>query len=89
MRTSLDEPRKTRVFNISGPAHFKPTADGGVVLRGTGRWLRFFLPGELGEGTPGMMLLLSGHARLTISAEGDLSFRVIGGRARNVCNLLA
>jgi hypothetical protein len=87
--TNLDEPTKSRVLNVSGPAHFVPTADGGVVLKGTGRWLWFFAPGELGEGTPGMMMLLSGHARLTISPEGDLSFNVIGGRARDVCALLA
>jgi hypothetical protein len=87
--TNLDRPAKTRVFNISGPAHFLPTPDGGVILRGTGRWLWFFAPGELGEGTPGMMMLLSGQARLTISPEGDLSFTVVSGRAQNVCNLLA
>ncbi|MDP8956860.1 MAG: hypothetical protein M3N24_07885 [Actinomycetota bacterium] len=87
--TNVDEPRKSRVFNISGPAHFRPTADGGVVLKGTGRWLWFFVPGELGEGTSGMMMLLSGHARLTISPEGELSFTVVGGRAQDVCTLLA
>jgi hypothetical protein len=87
--TNVDQPAKSRVFNISGPAHFLPTPDGGVVLKGTGRWLWFFAPGELGEGTPGMMILLSGHARLTISPEGDLSFTVVGGRAQNVCSLLA
>jgi hypothetical protein len=87
--TNLDQPAKSRVLNISGPAHFVPTSDGGVVLKGTGRWLWFFLPGELGEGTPGMMILLSGQARLTISTEGELSFTVVGGRSQDVCELLA
>ena len=87
--TNLDEPTKSRILNISGPAHFVPTADGGVILKGTGRWLWFFAPGELGEGTPAMMILLSGHAKLSISPEGELSFSVIGGRADDVCTLLA
>jgi hypothetical protein len=87
--TNLDDPSSSLLLNISGPAFFTPRDDGGFSLKATGSWLWFFAPGELGEGSPGMMFTTHGQARLVVTGEGDTSFELLSGTRGEVCPRLA
>jgi hypothetical protein len=48
--TNLDDPTRSIALNIPGPGTFDERG-----LTATGPWLFFFLPGELGEGSPAIL----------------------------------
>jgi hypothetical protein len=87
--TNLDDPSNSLVFNISGPGITTPRDDGGFRLKATGAWRWFFAPGELGAGSPGMLVTTHGQARLVGTGEGELSFELLSGTQREVCPRLA
>ena len=87
--TNLDDPSSSLVLNISGPGITTPRDDGGFRLRATGAWLWFFAPGDLGDGSPGMMFTTHGQARLVGTGAGELSFELLAGTQREVCPRLA
>jgi hypothetical protein len=72
--TNESDPSKSIEVNISGPGKFAPTADGGFVVEARGPWLFFFTPGELGPGSPGMLVLTRGQAILAVDGSGNASF---------------
>lgn len=83
--TNLDNPAKWIDLNISGPGVVTSTADGGFVVQAWGVWLFWFLAGDLGPGSSGMLVLTKGPATLAGDAGGNLSF----APARNTTDLCA
>jgi len=89
--TNLDDPSKSLHLNIPGPLFITANADGTFTLKGTGRNVFYFFPGELGPGQPGALLLLTGHTTEQFDANFNLvpgSF-VHSGGVQNLCPLLA
>jgi hypothetical protein len=77
--TNLDDPTRSITLNIPGPGTF---AENGLTA--TGPWLFFFLPDELGEGSPGILAYTTGRVRID-----DAGFHQIGGTRTDLCPLLA
>ena len=72
--TNLSDPSKSIDLNISGQGKFTFTEDGGFVLQADGSWLFNFTPGDLGPGSPGMLLLTIGLTRFAVDGDGIGSF---------------
>ena len=79
--TNLANTSKSLTLNISGPGLF--TSDG---IRGTGSWLLFFLPGELGPGAPGVLLNVKGSFRLEFGETFTLTD--VRGTSLDLCQAL-
>ena len=77
--TNVEEQTRSIVLNIPGPGRFDERG-----LTATGPWLFFFLPDELGEGSPGILAYTTGRARID-----DAGFHLLGGRRTDLCPLLA
>jgi hypothetical protein len=77
--TNLDGPTRSIVLNIPGPGSFDESG-----LTATGPWLFFFLPGELGEGSPAILAYTTGRVRID-----DSGFHQLGGTRTDLCPLLA
>ena len=77
--TNLDDPTRSIVLNIPGPGTFDESG-----LTATGPWLFFFLPGELGEGSPAILAYTTGRVRID-----DAGFHQLGGTRTDLCPLLA
>jgi hypothetical protein len=77
--TNLDDPTKSIVLNIPGPGKFDESG-----LTATGPWLFFFLPDELGEGSPAILAYTTGQVRID-----DAGFHQLGGTRTDLCPLLA
>jgi hypothetical protein len=77
--TNLDDPTRSIVLNIPGPGTFDESG-----LTATGPWLFFFLPGELGEGSPPILAYTTGRVRID-----DAGFHQLGGTRTDLCPLLA
>ena len=77
--TNLDDPTRSVVLNIPGPGTFDESG-----LTATGPWLFFFLPGELGEGSPAILAYTTGLVRID-----DAGFHQLGGTRTDLCPLLA
>jgi hypothetical protein len=78
--TNLEDPSKSIVVNIPGPGMF----DESGALTAVGPWFWFFLPGDLGEGSPGMAVLTYGRVRLD-----ETGFHLLAGRQIDLCAALA
>ncbi len=70
--TNLSDPSKSMDVNISGPGAFTPTPDGGLIIEAHGKWLFWFFPGNLGPGSPGMLLLTNGLTTEVFDGNGDI-----------------
>jgi hypothetical protein len=77
--TNLDDPTRSIALNIPGPGNFNESG-----LTATGPWLFFFLPGELGEGSPAILAYTTGRVRID-----DTGFHQLGGTRTDLCPLLA
>ena len=77
--TNLDDPTRSIVLNIPGPGRFDESG-----LTATGPWLFFFLPGDLGEGSPAILAYTTGRVRID-----DAGFHQVGGTRTDLCPLLA
>jgi hypothetical protein len=77
--TNLDDPTRSVVLNIPGPGTFDESG-----LTATGPWLFFFLPGELGEGSPAILAYTAGRVRID-----DGGFHQLAGTRTDLCPLLA
>jgi hypothetical protein len=78
--TNLADPTRSIVLNISGPGTF----DASGVLTATGPWLFFFLPGELGVGSPPILAFTKGRVLID-----DTGFHLLGGTRTDLCPQLA
>jgi hypothetical protein len=77
--TNLDDPTRSIVLNIPGPGRFSESG-----LTATGPWLFFFLPDELGEGSPAILAYTTGRVRID-----EAGFHQLGGTRTDLCPLLA
>ena|SRR5215211_3804741 len=77
--TNVDDPTRSIVLNIPGPGMFNESG-----LTATGPWLFFFLPGELGEGSPAILAYTTGRVRID-----DTGFHQLAGTRTDLCPLLA
>jgi hypothetical protein len=77
--TNVDDPTRSIVLNIPGPGRFNESG-----LTATGPWLFFFLPDELGEGSPAILAYTTGRVRID-----DTGFHQLAGRRTDLCPLLA
>jgi len=80
--TNLDN-GKSIVVNVSGPFTLTD-ADGVQTFVARGRNLFGLMPGELGPGQPGALLLTTGLAIYTRSESGN-TFTHTGGTTENLC----
>jgi hypothetical protein len=78
--TNSDDPTSSIVLNIPGPGTFEASG----VLTATGPWLFFFLPGELGAGSPPLLAYTKGRVLID-----DTGFHLLGGTRTDLCPLLA
>jgi hypothetical protein len=78
--TNSDDPTSSIVLNISGPGKFESSG----VLTATGPWLFFFLPGELGAGSPPILAFTKGQVLID-----DTGFHLLGGTRIDLCPVLA
>ena len=83
--TNLDS-GKSVVLNVSGPVTISSAAGVDTFVAG-GRNLWGFHRGDLGPGQPGILLLTTGLAILTVSESG-LTFTHDGGTTENLCETL-
>jgi hypothetical protein len=82
--------QKSITVNISGPGFFVTDANGVTTLRFAGRSLFYFLPGQLGAGQPGVLILTSGAATLVFDANGNnLSSDITNPSTQDICAALA
>jgi hypothetical protein len=91
-RVTNDATGESIVINASGPFFFKPNPDGTTVtMRGAGRFIWWFFPGDLGEGEPGALLLTTGLSVQTapLDVSTITSFMRKGGTTENLCETLA
>jgi hypothetical protein len=77
--TNLDDLTQSIVLNIPGPGFFD---QGGVTA--IGPWLNWFFPGDLGAGSPGMLVYTVGRVRIDESG-----FHLLAGRQVDLCAELA
>jgi hypothetical protein len=77
--TNLDDPTQSIVLNIPGPGFFDESG-----LTAVGPWLNWFLPGELGPGSPGVLVYTLGRVRID-----DSGFHLLAGRQIDLCAELA
>ena len=92
-RITNDATGESIVVNTSGPFSSRPNPDGTETWRGAGRFLWYFLPGDLGPGEPGALLLTTGLSVEIVNpspgAFAILSFTRKGGTTENLCQTLA
>ena len=92
---------KSRVTNLStgefvdlnapGPITITPNPDGTLTVRGRGKTLFYFFPGDLGPGEPGALLYMTGFVVERVSGDFSalLSFQHQGGTTEDLCTTLA
>ena len=76
---------KSLDLNVSGPT-FTTAGSNQIVL--TGRSINFFGPGDLGAGSPGLMVLTNGPAVITFG-ENNVTFDVRSASVTDLCLALA
>ncbi len=77
-------------FNISGPGNLVWNEDGSTTLHASGTWLFLFAPDQLGAGSPGELVLFTGHTVLWTAANGfDQQIVSFSGTTRDVCAAIA
>ena len=80
---------KSLDVNISGPGIFRFGDDGSLLVTAWGNWLFSFLPGMLGPGSPGKLLLTSGLATEVLDANGTVVSWNPPNKTRDACALLS
>jgi hypothetical protein len=84
------ETGKSELINVSGPSFRTRNPDGTTTYRFEGLTELPLSPGELGPGSPGQFLVLSGPNTFTYDANGHLvDFSLGGGIVRDICADLA
>jgi hypothetical protein len=81
---------KTITEQISGPGALTTDASGTTTFRTSGVGLWWFSPGQLGPGTPGLLLLTRGPMTIVFDPNGEpLRFDRTSASAIDLCAVLA
>ena len=84
------ETQKSITVNVSGPGTIVTGANGITTFTLRGVSLFFFLPGDLGPGKPGVLILTSGLATVVFDGNGAvLSFIRTSASVQDLCPVLA
>ena len=87
--TNAQNGRSTTI-NISGPGSIVPNGDGTSTFTLSGRSLIFLLPNQVGQGSPGRLILTSGPVVFQLDQNGNLtSYRITSASVRDMCPVLA
>lgn len=91
-RVTNEDSGESIVVNNAGPFFVSPNPDGTTLtVKGTGKFLWYAFPGDLGPGEPGALLLTTGLTVETLPLDGSavISFVRKGGTTENLCETLA
>src|SRR5438128_7861073 len=82
-----EQNHKSLTINISGPGSIVTDANGNTAAILSGRSLIFFFPGQLGPGSPGLLILTSGPVTIVSDPTGNLvSFDRTSARVQGMCS---
>ena len=85
-----EQNHKSLTVNISGPGTILTDANGNTSLTLSGRSLIFFTPGQLGAGTPGVLILTSGPVTIVSDSAGNIvRFGRTSASFQDMCSALA
>jgi len=85
-----EQNHKSLTINISGPGKIVTDANGNTSLTLSGRSLIFFTPGQVGAGTPGVLILTSGPVTIVSDRAGNIvSFDRTSASVQDMCRALA
>ena len=85
-----DQTGKSIAINISGPGSIVQNGDGTQTFTLLGRSLIWLFPNELGQGSPGRLILTSGRVAFHVDANFNvLSFDITSARVQDLCAALA
>jgi len=85
-----EQNHKSLTINISGPGSIVTDANGNTTLTLSGRSLIFFFPGQLGPGSPGLLILTSGPVTIVSDPTGNIvSFDRTSASVQDMCSALA
>jgi hypothetical protein len=85
-----DQSGRSTTVNISGPGSFVPNGDGTTTFTLSGRSLIFLLPNQVGQGTPGRLILTSGPVVFQVDQNGNLtSYQIASASVQDMCPVLA
>jgi hypothetical protein len=76
-------------LNIPGPGVVTENPDGSVTFESHGPWLLWFLPGDLGPGSPGQLFVNNGNFVQTFHADGRVTVDKQTGSQTDICAALA
>jgi hypothetical protein len=77
-------------INISGPGRYDFGSDGSLLVTAWGNWTFPFVPGQLGPGAPGELILNQGTLVLFIAPNGfDETIVSHTGKQTDVCAMIA
>lgn len=89
---------ETRLLHEAGTVVITPLGDDTIEVVTNGNELSIFFPGDLGPGSPGAFLFITGRSREVDQFPGPnpnplgattLSFEVLSGSAENLCETMA
>ena len=81
---------KSTTVNISGPGSLVPNGDGTTTFTLSGRSLIFLLPNQVGQGSPGRLILTSGPVVFQVDRNGNLtSYQITSANVQDLCPILA
>jgi hypothetical protein len=85
-----EENGRSITINISGPGSFVPNGDGTTTFTLSGRSLIYLFPNQVGQGTPGRLILTSGPVAFQVDQNGNLtSYRITSASVQDMCPVLA
>jgi hypothetical protein len=85
-----EQNHKSLTINISGPGTILTDANGNTSETLSGRSLIFFTPGQLGAGTPGVLILTSGPVTIVSDSAGNIvRFGRTSASVQDMCSALA
>jgi hypothetical protein len=92
LTTTLTNEKNGRsiAINISGPGSFVPNGDGTTTFTLSGRSLIYLFPNQVGQGTPGRLILTSGPIAFQVDQNGNLtSYKITSASVQDMCPVLA
>ena len=85
-----EQNNKSLTINISGPGSIVTDTNGNTIFTLSGRSLIYLFPGQLGPGSPGLLILTSGPVTFVYGPNGNIvSFHRTSASVQDLCSALA